>query len=152
MLFKQKTIGQKMIEGVLVTPLKKIPVHGGDVYQGMKSCDRGYKGFGEAYFSTINHGNIKAWKRHRLMQLNLIVPFGEIGFVLCEDMKRGEFQKVILSLDNYSRLTVPPMIWFGFKGLYKGNSILLNIANIKHDPNEVDVKLIDEINYDWRIE
>ena len=28
-------------------------------------------------------------------------------------------------------------------------SLILNIANIEHDPNEVDRKEIDKINYDW---
>jgi hypothetical protein len=38
----------------------------------------------------------------------------------------------------------------GFKGLSKNGSMLLNIANILHDPNEVDSKSIDEINFNWR--
>ena len=34
------------------------------------------------------------------------------------------------------RLFVPPKIWFAFQGLYKGESIILNISNIQHDPKE----------------
>ncbi len=30
-------------------------------------------------------------------------------------------------------------------------SMLLNIANIEHNPEEVDRLEIDKINYDWRV-
>ena len=67
---------------LLLTPLKIIPVPGGDVLHAMKYSDKGFTGFGEAYFSTIEPGIIKAWKRHRKMTLNLIVPFGAIRFTV----------------------------------------------------------------------
>ena len=41
-----------------------------------------------------------------------------------------------------------PNLWFAFKGCSSEN-ILLNLANIVHDPNEsinIDLK---EIDYDW---
>jgi len=47
-------------------------------------------------------------------------------------------------------LTVPPMVWLGFQGLYSGGSILLNLANIIHDPLEVDKKTIEQIDFNWR--
>ena len=71
-----------MIEDVILTPLKIIDVPGGSVMHAMKKDDLGYSNFGEAYFSEIEPNNIKAWKRHRKMTLNLIVPNGEIRFVL----------------------------------------------------------------------
>ena len=42
------------VEGVLLTPLKRIHHPKGDVFHGMKKSDAGFSGFGEAYFSTIN--------------------------------------------------------------------------------------------------
>jgi hypothetical protein len=39
----------------------------------------------------------------------------------------------------------------GFQGLSNGRSMLLNIANIEHDPSEVDRLEIEKINYDWSI-
>ena len=61
------------IGGVILTPLKIIDVEGGDVLHGMKKSDTGYMGFGEAYFSMIKPGVIKAWKRHQKMTLNILV-------------------------------------------------------------------------------
>lgn len=48
-----------MIDGVIIAPLKIIDVPGGHVLQGMKCSDEGYNGFGEAYFSTVEHGTVK---------------------------------------------------------------------------------------------
>jgi len=45
-------------------------------------------------------------------------------------------------------LTIPPMIWMGFQGI-ESESILLNIANIEHDPDEVDKKNLEQINFNW---
>jgi len=140
-----------MINDVLITPLDIIDIPGGNVMHAMKEIDVGFSGFGEAYFSEVGLKSIKAWKRHQDMTLNIIVPVGEIRFVLFDDRKKSDsqFQEVIISKDNYCRLTVPPMIWVGFQGLSTGGSMLLNIANIVHNNAEVDRKEINEIEFDW---
>ena len=140
-----------MIDDVIITPLEIIETFGGNVMHAMKKTDLGYADFGEAYFSEIEKNIVKAWKRHREMTLNLIVPSGKIKFVLFDDRKgsNNRFQEVIISKENYCRLTVPPMIWVGFKGLSSFKSILLNIASIPHNPKEVDKKEIDKIEFDW---
>ena len=74
----------KILDGVILTPLKKIGHPKGDVFHAMKSSDEGFCGFGEAYFSVVSHNAIKAWKRHHEMTLNLVVPVGKIRFVLFE--------------------------------------------------------------------
>jgi len=142
-----------MIEGVLSTSLSIIDTEGGDVLHAMKSSDPGYRGFGEAYFSTVDAGAVKGWKRHHEMTLNLIVPVGMVRFVLYDDREKsatyGRSQDLVLSRDNYCRLTVPPLLWMGFQGLGKKNSILLNIASVPHSPDEVDRKEIDQIPFEW---
>ena len=76
-----------IIDGIKISPLKKIMVSGGDIFHAMKNSDKGYNGFGEAYFSNIEPKVIKAWKRHKEMTLNLIVPVGTIRFVIYDDRK-----------------------------------------------------------------
>jgi len=139
-----------MIKDVLLTPLNIIDTAGGSVMHAMKATSLGYEGFGEAYFSQIDKGAIKAWKRHKRMTLNLLVPKGNIRFILFDDrdISNIQIQEVIISRKNYCRLTLPPMIWMGFQGL-DSNSMLLNIANIEHDPNEVDNKNIENIEFNW---
>ena len=140
-----------MINDVLLTPLDIIETPGGNVMHAMKEIDAGFYGFGEAYFSEVSFNSIKAWKRHKEMTLNLVVPVGKIKFVLFDNREgsNNQFQEIIISRDNYCRLTVPPMVWVGFKGLSETGSMLLNIANIGHDPLEVDRKNIKEIEFNW---
>ena len=142
-----------MIKDVIITHLDVVDTPGGNVMLGMKETSVGYAGFGEAYFSQVHEGAIKAWKRHKNMTLNLVVPLGEIKFVLFDDRDASNtrFQEVIISRDSFYRLTVPPMIWVGFQGLSNSESLLLNIANIEHDPSEIDRLEIEKINYDWSI-
>ena len=142
-----------MIEDVIITPLKIIETLGGDVYHVVKKDDKSFHGFGEAYFSSIKPGAVKAWKRHSIMTLNLTVPVGSIKFVVFDNRKNknGAFQEVFLSQKNYCRLTIPPMLWVGFQGLDSKDSMLLNIASIPHDPMEYDKKEIEEINFNWKV-
>ena len=135
------------MDGVILTPLKQIHNPKGDIFHAMKKSDDGYDGFGEAYFSTINQGDIKGWKKHIQMTLNLIVPFGEIEFVVYNE-KLEKFFTVKLSQSNYQRLTIQAGLWFGFKGIGKYN-ILLNLASIEHDPNESKSIELNKINYEW---
>ena len=84
---------------LIITPLDIIETDKGDVMHGMKSYDPGFSGFGEAYFSVVNHNAIKAWKRHHEMTLNLVVPVGKIKFVLFDDRdeSNNNFQEIIIS-------------------------------------------------------
>ncbi len=141
------------IHGVILTPLKKIENPKGDVYHALKNNDTGYAGFGEAYFSTVKAGEIKGWKKHKIMNMNLIVPAGTIKFVLYdgreESISNGQFMQITLSPINYLRLTVPPNIWMAFQGTGSPLNLLLNISDILHDPKESENILLNEIDYDW---
>jgi len=140
------------INGVTTTPLSIIDTKGGEVLHAIKRSDYGFSGFGEAYFSTIEHNAIKGWKRHKEMVLNLVVPIGSVRFILYDDRKDqlSQFQEVVLSLTSeYARLTVPPMIWVGFQGLDQQSSLVLNIANIEHSQEEIERKGLDEIKFNW---
>ena len=136
------------VNNVFVTSLKTIPLIAGNVMHGLKETDNGYIKFGEAYFSFIKKNKVKAWKKHNAMQLNLIVPKGNVLFVFTDS--NDNFREEIIGENNKTRLTVPPGLWFGFKGLYFDESIILNISNMIHDDEEVEKKNINEIEYDWK--
>ena len=51
--------------------------------------------------------------------------------------------------ENYSRIMVPPGIWFGFMGINLKDSLVLNIASCLHDPEEVQRLDIKKISYNW---
>lgn len=133
---------------ILLTPLSRIETAGGDVLHAMKQSDAGYAGFGEAYFSWVSAGSVKAWKRHTKMTMNVVVPVGHVRFVFRLD-GIDEFCVEEIGVDRYVRVTVPPGIWFGFQGLAEPQSLVLNIASIPHDPNEVERLALSDIQYDW---
>ena len=136
-----------MLDGVTLTALKQVYNSKGDIFHVMRKSDNGFDGFGEAYFSTIKKETIKGWKKHTEMTLNIVVPFGEIEFIIYDENIK-KFFSVSLSQMNYQRLTVRPGLWVAFRGLKEYN-ILLNLASIEHDSNESENVIISDINYDW---
>ena len=58
---------------------------------------------------------------------------------------------MVLGPENYCLVTVPPMIWNGFKGLGSETSIVANCATIPHDPDEIVRRdpMDSTIPYDW---
>ncbi len=142
-----------MITGVSVTPLKRILNEKGDIYHALKCSEDSFSVFGEAYFSSVNNGSVKGWKKHSKMMLNLVVPVGAIKFVLYDERINSDtylkFSEVTLSKDNYCRITVPPNVWLSFQGAGTGLNLLLNLASIEHDPSESEIRDLSEIQYDW---
>ena len=122
-------------EPVLLTPLRRIAHPKGDVLHAMKRSDPGFADFGEAYFSTVLPGETKGWKRHRLMQLNLVVPVGMVRFHV-HDAETGKTERYDIGDGHYARLTVPAGYWVAFGGISDVPSLLLNLASIEHDPEE----------------
>lgn len=122
--------------GVIVTPLRKIPHPKGDILHGIKASEGPcFDGFGEAYFSTIHHNEMKGWKCHRRMTMNAIVPVGEVEFHIHSETL-GMTHKIDIGPQNYNRLTIPPGLWVAFKGVSQCLNLILNIASIEHDPTE----------------
>ena len=121
----------------------------------MKDSDDGFNGFGEVYFSNIDHNVIKGWKQHKIMQMNLVVPVGEVRFVVYDDREGsstyGVFNDIYLSRNNYQRLTIPSGLWMAFQGRSLGGAMLMNTASIVHEPAESNVKNLNEIEYKWEL-
>ena len=131
---------------IIIKPLKKFNLEEGDVLHALKASEDEFHGFEEAYFSTIKKNKIKAWKRHLLMTMNLIIPIGRVQFNFYDDEK-NLLKNIIVGEDNYCRITVPPMIWFGFKGLSTHTSYILNISDERHNPSEVERKPLSFLNF-----
>lgn len=146
-----------MIEGVVITPLKQILDERGKIMHMLRSIDPHYLSFGEIYFSCIEPGAIKGWHLHKEMVLNYAVPLGKIKFVLYDDREnsptRGKVQEIFLGPDNYCLVTVPPLVWNGFKGICTQTSIVANCASIPHDPGEIVRRdpFAPSIPYSWDI-
>ena len=119
-----------MINGVIITPLKQILDERGKIMHMLRNDSEVFRDFGEIYFSCVYPGAIKGW-------------LGE----------RGELLEYFLGPDNYYLVTVPPMVWNGFKGVGTEIAIVANCASIPHDPKEIERRdpFDPSIPYNWEI-
>lgn len=146
-----------MIDGVIVTPLRQFFDERGRVMHMLREDSPVFSRFGEVYFSCTHPGAIKAWHLHKRMTLNYAVVFGEIKFVLYDDRPgsptHGNIEEFFLSPENYWLVTVPPLIWNGFKGIGDKSAIVANCATLPHDPEELERRspFDSSIPYDWQI-
>ena len=141
-------MGKNLLIKIKVTPQKIIKLSFGNIMRFLKKGELKNWSFGEAYFSKIKFGKIKAWKLHSKMTLNLIVPVGKVKLVFYSQ-KSKRFRVIKIGEKKYSRLTIPPKIWFGFKGLNKPESVILNIANLKHSNKEIMRCKKNKIKFNW---
>lgn len=138
----------RLIDAVELTPLKIIELASGNVMQSIRRDSAGFRDFGEAYFSLLAAGATKAWRRHRRMTLNLTVPVGHVAVAVVDEASRAA-RRYDLGPRNYCRLTVPPGLWTGFRSLANEQCVVLNVADILHDPSEVDKAGEGAFPFDW---
>ena len=141
-------MGKKILNKIKIQRLEIIKITAGNIMRILKKKNLTKGGFGEAYFSKIKFRSIKAWKYHKKMFLNLTVPVGKVKFVFYSE-KDNRFRVIEIGEKKYSRITVPPKIWFGFKGMSKSESIILNITNIEHNPKEIIRRKKNQIKFKW---
>ncbi len=145
-----------MIEGVLIEKLKVIEDSRGKLMHMLRRDSSNFAGFGEIYFSVINKGSIKAWRKHLKMTQNFAVPSGKVNLVIYDDRDgsstKGQIMELELGEANYCLIKIPPLLWYGFKGVSDSPAIIANCSNMPHDPDEI--KRIDSsdalIPYAWQ--
>lgn len=141
------------IASVSLSSEKRIKNEKGDIQHFLKSSCSTYEGFGEAYFSQINPGQTKGWKKHRTATLNLYVVSGEIRFVIHDSDEIGSIPPDILDISlNFSsgkRLTVPPGLWMAFSCVSQDAATLINISSESHEPGESDNVALNDFPVNW---
>jgi dTDP-4-dehydrorhamnose 3,5-epimerase len=145
------------IHDVRVTPLRRIPDERGAVFHMLREDSPVFDRFGEIYFSTVYPGVVKGWHIHKRMTLNYAVPVGMVKLVCYDDREdsptRGVVQELHVGELNYVLVTIPIMVWNGFKGEGVKPALVANCATIGHDPDEIDRMdpFTDEVPYDWNL-
>ena len=143
------------IDGVICSPLSKSSDGQGSVLHMLRADDPEFINFGECYFSEILPGVIKAWKLHDKQTQNITVPIGKIRLVVFDGRVNsstwGNLGIVILDRKNYFRVKIPPNLWYGFECLTNTPALIVNCADIPHDPAESHRKEITDadIPYTW---
>jgi dTDP-4-dehydrorhamnose 3,5-epimerase len=146
-----------VIDGVIVTPLRRIADERGTILHMLKATDPHFQQFGEIYFATAYKGVVKGWHRHRDMTLNYACVFGRVKLVIHDDRQgsasRGETMELFLGPDNHSLVSIPPELWNGYKGLSDPFAMIANCCTHPHDPARTT--RLDPfggaIPYDWNL-
>jgi dTDP-4-dehydrorhamnose 3,5-epimerase len=145
------------IDGLVITPLRRIPDERGAVFHMLREDSPGFERFGEIYFSTIYPGVVKGWHLHREMTLNYAVPVGMIKLVCYDDREgsatRGNVVEIHLGELNYSLVTIPALVWNGFKGEGSTTALVANCSTTAHHPGEIERldPFENDIPYDWAL-
>jgi dTDP-4-dehydrorhamnose 3,5-epimerase len=112
--------------------------------------------FGEIYFSVIEKGAVKAWKKHKVQAQNFACPSGRIRIVAYDARQASptfnKLETFILGLpDHYQLLHIPPGICYGFAALDKAPALLANCADLPHSPEEAENIPADSslVPYSW---
>jgi dTDP-4-dehydrorhamnose 3,5-epimerase len=144
-----------MINGVSVRKLMVFENELGGVKHMLKKQWPEFNSFGEVYFSTINAGIIKGWKRHDKTVLNYTVPVGNVKVVIYDGDKKSptycEIQEIELGESNHVLLTIPANVWYSFASLNDEKAIICNLISVEHSEDEHhQIELVnDKIPYKW---
>lgn len=141
------------IDDIIVSPLQIIADGRGAVMHMLRTDAPHFAGFGEIYFSVVNPGAVKAWKRHHKMTLNLCCVTGAVRLVIVD--AEGAVKETDLgpqAPDTYNLVTIPPGLWTGFTCTGTSPATLANCASIPHDPTEADSLPVNtnQIPYTWK--
>jgi dTDP-4-dehydrorhamnose 3,5-epimerase len=145
------------IEGLRVTPLRRIPDERGAVFHMLREDSDAFERFGEIYFSTVYPGVVKGWHKHLRMTLNYAVPIGMIKLVCYDDRPGSPTAGNVVELHigelNYALVTIPPLVWNGFKGEGASTALVANCSTVPHAPDEIvrDDPFVNDIPYDWAL-
>jgi dTDP-4-dehydrorhamnose 3,5-epimerase len=145
------------IHDVRITPLRRIADERGAVFHMLREDDPAFQRFGEIYFSLVYPGVVKGWHLHRRMTLNYAVPVGMVKLVCFDDRPdsptRGAVQELHVGELNYALVTIPPLIWNGFKGAGDRPALVANCATTPHDPGEIERldPFENKIPYSWAL-
>lgn len=133
------------IDGVRLVPLKVIEDTRGALLHVLRADSPLFSRFGEVYLSEINPGVTKGWKRHLRMTQHLAVPSGRVKLALHDDRPGSPTEGVTSSCelgrpDAYALLVVPPLVWYGWTCLSDRPALLVNCADLPHDPAESEIR------------
>lgn len=151
---KEKLLSE-FIDDVVLTELKQFSDERGSVLHMLRNDDPIFTTFGECYFSEVLPGAVKAWKLHHNQTQNFSVPVGRIKLVIYDNRKNsisnGNLQYVNLGRpDSYFRIMIPPGLWYGFTCISEMPALLVNCADIPHDPQESEIRMLDDISIPHR--
>ncbi len=147
-----------MINGVKVKKLRVITDERGRLMEILRRDDNIFKKFGQVYMTTAYPGVVKSWHYHKKQDDNFTCVHGKIRLALYDARKNSstykEINEFILSTDDPILVTIPKMVYHGFKDISDCEAIVINTVTLPYNHKNPDEYRVDpydnDIEYDWR--
>jgi len=147
-----------MIQGVTVKKLKIIPDDRGRLMEIFRCDDALFEKFGQVYMTTVYKGIVKAWHYHKLQTDNFVCIRGRICLGLYDSREDSPTFKqtasFIMSLEDPILVSIPQLVYHGFKGLSEEESVVINTPTEPYNHKEPDEHRLDafdnDVPFDWR--
>ena len=146
-----------MIKGVKVKKLKVIPDERGRLMEILRRDDEVFKSFGQVYMTTAKPGVVKAWHYHKKQDDNFTCVHGKMRLALYDARRNSptykEINEFTISLDDPMLVTIPKLIYHGFKCVSDCEAVVINTPTKPYNyktPDELRLNPYDnDIPYDW---
>ena len=131
-----------MIKGVI---LKELTVHSderGKLFEILRSDEKVFRKFGQAYITVCYPGWVKGWHYHKIQDDNFCVVRGTARVVLYDARQgsdtKGEVEEYILESGRPVLLLIPKGIVHGFEAVGPEECWILNIPTELYNPGKPD--------------
>jgi len=149
-----------MIEGVKIKELKIILDERGWLMEILRKDDPCFEKFGQVYLTTAYPGVVKAWHLHKEQTDNFTCIHGTMKVALYDSRKDSptykELNEFFTGENKPILITVPPLVYHGFKALGTKTAYFINIPSGLYEYEKPDEYRLppdtDEIPYDWGLE
>ncbi len=149
---------RRLIDGVVVKPLRVIADERGRLMEILRSDDPHFVKFGQVYLTTAYPGVVKAWHYHRRQQDTFAVVKGMLKLVLYDAREdsptKGLVNEFFLGEHSPIFVVVPPLVFHGFKAIGTEEALVINVPTEVYDyaaPDEYRLPPHNNgvIPYDW---
>ncbi|MCD6379357.1 dTDP-4-dehydrorhamnose 3,5-epimerase family protein [bacterium] len=146
-----------MIDGVNVKKLRVIPDERGRLMEILRADDKDFTKFGQVYMTTCHPGVVKGWHYHHKQTDYMTAIIGMVKIVLYDNRDdsptHGEVNEFFVGQHNPIRVTIPPGVCHGFKGISNTEAIIINTVTEPYDYENPDEHRIhphnNDIPYKW---
>lgn len=142
-----------MIEGVAVSSLKVIPDERGCVRHFLRCDEPDFHSIAEVYVTEVYRGVFKGWHSYPSKTITYTVVSGMVQLVLIDSRKDSptfqDTETLFLGKDNYSKVTIPPGVFNGFRGLT--DAVIVVAADEPFDEKRIIRFPKEYFDYDWSL-
>lgn len=147
----------KLIAGVKVRNLKRIPDERGFLMELLRSDWEEFERFGQVYVTACYPGAVKAWHYHKVQTDHFICIQGMAKVVLYDGRDgsptHGLINEFFMGELNPILVKVPPLVLHGFKGISPDIAMIINVPTELYRYDQPDEYRLppqtDQIPYDW---